>query len=263
VVLQHLRRTKSEADAIVRAVESFVASRQTLSGGGSFPAFEEEASHGVLDGRWPAAQDLLFALHLLAEAVGASPILERTELITAKGLVVSPPPDAVALSLGSEFAPHFRHRETGWVVAFHGFRFGQFIGPGMVDWLRRDFERLPRTVTDVERDMAELASEVSARTGAFLLVQNLIASDVASRVANYAWLGDEFSSCIPVLSNEANLMLSGLTRRRSVSVIDSDALAAELGVHLCPDRFHAGRELLDAQRSEIHRVLREREVPGF
>jgi hypothetical protein len=104
---------------------------------------------------------------------------------------------------------------------------------------------------------------VKARTGASLLVQNLIASDVADRVSNYSWLGDAFDKSLGVLGTEANLMLTDLTRHHSIAMIDSDALAAELGVRHCPDRFHASRELVEAQRSEVHRVLREYNIPGF
>jgi len=68
---------------------------------------------------------------------------------------------------------------------------------------------------------------------------------------------------LPVIATEANLMLSDLTRAPNVSVIDSDALAADLGVRHVPDGAHASRELLEAQRREFHHVLRDREVPGF
>jgi hypothetical protein len=202
-------------------------------------------------------------LHLLAEAVGTSPILERTEVITDRGVTEVNPPDAIALTLGSEFSPHFRHRRTGWIIAIHGFRFGAFISPNFAEWLRRDFEQVTRTVADSQRDLAALADEVGARTGAVLLVQNLIASTAADRVSNYAWLGDAFNESVAVLGNEANLMLSDLTRHHDIAMIDSDALAAELGVRQVPDRFHASRELVEAQRCEIRRVLREYRIPGF
>lgn len=263
VILQHLRRTPAEARAITEVVHAWIGERIGRAGDGAFPAFRPEAARGTFDGRWPEAQSVLFALYLLAEAVGASPVLERTRVLTRAGVVDQAPPDAVALTLGSEFAPHFRHRKTGWVVAFHGFRFGQFIGPGVLEWLRRDFERLPRTVADIERDLGQLVEELAGRTGAAVLVQNLIASSAADRVANYAWLGDEFASSTSVAATEVNLAAMGLTRHRALSVVDSDALAAELGVHHCPDRFHAGRTLLEAQRAETHRILRSRGIPGF
>ncbi len=263
VVLQHLRRTPAEARAIAGAVHGWITERLTAGGPDAFPAFLPDSARGRLGGRWAEAQGALLALHLLSEAVGSSPLLERTQVLTRRGVAEQPPPDAVALSLGSEFASHFRHRRTGWILAFHGFRFGQFIGPAFVDWLRRDFEPVPRTVADVERDLAAVADEVSARTGGALLVQNLIASSAADRVPNHAWLGDGHATSLPVQATEANLMLLGLTRHPAVSVVDSDALAAELGVRHCPDRFHAARELLDAQREEVHRVLRDRRVPGF
>ncbi len=263
VVLQHLRRTPAEASGIADAVYSWIGERIGRVGPTSFPAFQPQSAQGTLHGRWPIAQDVLYAMHLLAESVGTSPILERSEVITRQGVMELPPPDAVAMTLGSEFAPHFRHRRTGWVIAIHGFRFGPFVGPAFTEWLRRDFEPVKRSVADSQRDLAALADEVQARLGTRLLVQNLIASSVGDRVSNYSWLGDAFESSINVLGNEANLMLSDLTRRHPIELIDSDALAAELGVNQVPDRFHASRELVEAQRTEVHRVLRESRIPGF
>ncbi len=263
VLLQHLRRTPDEARAITDAVYSWIGERIGRTDSSCFPAFQPGSARGTLHGRWPESQDILFAMHLLAEAVAASPILERSEVITGGGIVELNAPDAVALTLGSEFAPHFRHRRTDWIIALHGFRFGLYIGANFTEWLRRDFEPLTRTVADSQRDLAALAGEVKARTGAALLVQNLIASTAAERISNYSWLGDAFDASVAVIGNEANLMLSDLTRHHNIAVIDSDALAAELGVKHCPDRFHAARELVEAQRDEMHRVLREFSIPGF
>ena len=263
VVLQHLRRTPAEAAGIADAVYSWIGERISRAESGSFPAFQPQSAQGTLRGRWPVAQDVLYAMHLLAEAVGTSPILERSEVITRQGIVELPPPDAVAMTLGSEFAPHFRHRRTGWVIAIHGFRFGPFVGPAFTEWLRRDFEPLKRSVADSQRDLTALADEMKTRVDTRLLVQNLVASSLGDRVSNYSWLGDTFESSVNVLGNEANLMLSDLARRQAIVMIDSDALAAELGVNQVPDRFHASRELVEAQRSEVHRVLRESRIPGF
>ncbi|HEY5263474.1 MAG TPA: hypothetical protein VIJ37_00665 [Steroidobacteraceae bacterium] len=263
VLLQHVRRTPAEAKAITEAVYSWIGERIGRAEPDSFPAFQPEAAHGILQGRWPIAQDLLYALHLLAEAVGTSPILERSEVFARRGIVEVGPPNAIALTLGSEFAPHFRHRRTGWILAIHGFRFGPFIGSGLIEWLRRDFDRMPRTVEDSQRDLASLADEVRTRTGGSLIIQNLIASCAVDRVSNYAWLGDAYAESVLVLCNEANLMLSDLTRRPGISMVDSDAMAAELGVKHCPDRFHASRNLIDVQRAEFHRALRENKISGF
>ena len=263
ILLQHLRRTPAEAQAITAAVQQWLSERMAQLDLSAFPAFGPDASRAALAGRWPPAQDLLFALHLLGESVGTCPILERSEVLTRRGLLQLGPADAIALSLGSELAPHFRHRRTGWMIAIHGFRFGPYLGPALIEWLQRDFEPVRRSVTDIERDLAALAAEVLSRTGAALLVQNLVASSALNRISNYSWLGESFGESLPVISTEANLMLCGLTRAPNVSMIDSDALAVALGVRQCPDGAHASRELLEAQRREVHRILRERGIPGY
>jgi hypothetical protein len=138
-----------------------------------------------------------------------------------------------------------------------------FVGPAIIGWLKRDFERVPRSVADVGQDLAALTDELKARTGGVLVVQNLISTAPTDRIPNYAWLGDSFSSAVPVMCAEANLMLSSLTQDYDLSVLDSDALAAEHGGRHCPDRAHPDRVLLDAQRDELHRILRARKIPGF
>jgi hypothetical protein len=263
VVLQHLRRTPTEAAAITQAVHAWIGERMNGIDGGSFPGLQPESSRGTLHGRWPVSQDVLYAMHLLAVSVSTSPILESSEAITSRGIVEIEPAQVIAMTLASEFAPHFRHRKTGWIVAMHGFRFGPYIGPGFAEWLRRDFEPWDRSVEDSQRDLAALADEVKARTSASLLVQNLIASNLGDRVSNYAWLGKAFEKSVAVRGNEANLMLSDLTRRYSIAMIDSDALAAEHGVKHVPDLFHASSELVEEQRGEVHRVLRALRVRGF
>jgi len=263
VLLQHLRRTPGEAQAITTAVFDWINQRVACCGPDAFPGLDASSSRGTLRGRWPGSQDISFAFHLLSEAVGTSPILERTQALGAGGTIELPPPEAIALTLGSELAHHYRHKRTGWLIALHSFRFGPFIGPGVVDWLRRDFEPVRRSVADMRRDLAELADEVEKRTGGTLLLQNLVASTITDRVANYAWLGEAFDESVAVIGNEANLMLADLSRDHAIAVIDSDALAADLGVDQVPDRFHASGRLVDAQRSEVHRVLRELRVPGF
>ena len=263
VLLQHLRRTPAEAQAITAAVHDWLGERMGKLDLHSFPAFEPGAASGPLTGRWPAAQDLLFALHLLSESVGTCAILEGSEVLTRGGLIQHGPADAIALSLGSELVPHYRHRRTGWLIAIHGFRIGPYIGPSLSEWLRRDFEPVRRTVASMQQDLTALAAEVMARTGAALLVQNLVASSTLNRISNYSWLGEAFDQSLPVISTEANLMLCDLTRSTNVSMIDSDALAVALGVKHCPDGAHASGELLEAQRREIHRILRERRIPGF
>jgi hypothetical protein len=263
VLLQHIRRTPAEAAAIADAVQGWLGERLQQLPPDAFPAFQSGISKQRAGGRWPDLQDLLFAMHLLGQAVGTCPILERSDVVTRRGTVQLEPPNAIALSLGSDLAPHFRHRRTGWMIAIHGFRFGHYIGPKLTDWLKRDFEPVRRTVSDIAQDLAALAAEVEARTGAALLVQNLIASSAVNRISNYAWLGESFSESPPIIAAEANLMLHDLTRASNVSMIDSDALAADLGVRLVPDGAHASRELLEAQRREFQRVLKAVGIPGF
>ena len=260
VLLQQLRRTPAEAAAIADAVHGWIGER-LVGSSASFPAFDTKQPSSP--GRWPDGQSVLFALNLLNEALGPSPLLERTDLLGSSGCAEAGPPDVVSLSLGAEFTSHYRHKKSGWLIALHDYRLSSFVGPAIIGWLRRDFERVPRSVAEVGRDLAALTGELKARTGGVLVVQNLISTAPTDRIPNYSWLGDSFSSAVPVMCAEANLMLANLTQDHDLSVLDSDALVAEHGGRHCPDRAHPDRVLLEAQRGELHSILRARKIPGF
>jgi hypothetical protein len=67
-----------------------------------------------------------------------------------------------------------------------------------------------------------------------------------------------------IRAKELNLMLYQFARERDISIVDVDALAAELGTgrHI-PDGVHQSGRLQKAVRAQLLTILRERGVAGF
>jgi hypothetical protein len=170
----------------------------------------------------------------------------------------------VILSLGSEFSTLLRHRRLGYTVDFHAFRIAE-AGPAVQSWLRRDFELVKRTPDQIRRDYRDLFDTVRVHQRTQFLVINLLSTQIDENIHNYAPfdkpMGDTLGS---VRAKELNLMLHDLAHERDVSIVDLDAIAADLGSRLhVPDSVHHSGMLQTELRGEILRILRARGVPGF
>ncbi|MBS2022483.1 MAG: hypothetical protein JST92_08740 [Deltaproteobacteria bacterium] len=261
-LLQHLRRSTEDARALLGAVAAWIGGQARELDAGALLGQGAPAA-GPSGRRVNVFSD--FALMQLAanECAELSPLLERVELLGPEGLVLAAPPDVVVLSLNSEYAPHFRHKQTGWLLSMHGFRLNTDLSPAARDWLRRDFELVRRTPDDVARELEELAVELRARTGAHLFVINLTSTSIYDRTTNYSWLGDAIESASGIVSAETNHRLDLLAARGLCTVVDLDSLTAEHGGVNNPDRAHPSGPLPEALREEIARLARARGLAGF
>jgi hypothetical protein len=207
--------------------------------------------------------DCIFAAALV-KALNRSPLFERYDLLTSAGVETSAPADAMILSLNAEGPFRYRHRKLGYTLHCHGYRF-QRLGDALA-WIKESFEQVPHTIDDVRRDYLELARLVrEAAPDRQILVLNSISTlgreDILSYDAYDPPLGQTLTS---VRARELNAMLHDIAGETGIAIVDSDALAAELGVGRCvPDGIHQNEELQDALREEILQILRARGVPGF
>jgi hypothetical protein len=173
-------------------------------------------------------------------ALQRSPLTERYDILTRTGLRQAGPPDAVMLSVSSEAKFVLRHRKLGYTVKCHDYRLVE-SGEGILEWLRNHFERVNRTIADIQRDYRTLIDAVRARSNTRFLIMNAMSTSGSDAVDNYAPfdrpLGATLSS---VRCKELNLMLHDLARERDIDIVDLDAIAADLGgsAHL-PDGMHS------------------------
>lgn len=206
-------------------------------------------------GQVPAADDLLFAGAFLS-AFRQSPIRDAYDVLTPGGLRKLGPANAILLSLSAEGGAMLRHKNLGYeilILQHHQ----SAAGPAVRAWLRSAFEPFKRTVDDIRRDYLRLLDAIGEATGAHILIMNRMSTSGHEDITNYASFDHPMSETLAnIASKELNLMLYDLAERRDCSIVDLDAIAAELGgsEHL-PDGIHQSGTMSSVMRAEILHLL--------
>jgi hypothetical protein len=119
-------------------------------------------------------------------------------------------------------------------------------------------------VADIGCDFRALADRVRERTTTALLVMNTRSTSGFETFHSYAPFDRPLGNMLgSVRAKELNLMLHDLARERNVSIVDNDAIAAELGATHLPDGVHNSATMQAELRREILRILRGRGIAGF
>ncbi len=227
VLLEQFLRTPVQQDAIAADM------RQSLE-------------HGA------ATSDDWMFFGALSTQLGRSPIRESHDLLTTRGLERSKPANAILMSLSAEPRSILRHRKLGYHlnILAHNYR---AAGPAVRAWIESAFVPVARSLEDIRHDYIRLFEAVGAGTRARFLILNRMSTsgreDISSYIAFDAPLGDTLSS---ISAKEMNLMLDGLADAYDVTVIDVDALGAEIGggEHL-PDGIHQSGLMQAMVRAQI------------
>lgn len=205
----------------------------------------------------PTADDWIFSGAALA-ALQRSPIEDTYSLFTPSGTMQTGPADAVLLSLSSESQSLLRHKSLGYhaqIMRHHQ----AAAGPVFRAFLKSEFETVKRSIDDIRKDYERLLDRIHAVTGARVLVINLMSTSGHEDISNYSSFDAPMSSTLSsVASKELNLMLHDVAERRDLSIIDVDAIAADLGgaEHL-PDGIHQSGLIQAALRNEILRAMED------
>jgi hypothetical protein len=212
----------------------------------------------------PEPGDFIFSGALL-HALNRTPIDDGYEIVARDGVRAAGPATAILLSIHAEGQTMLRHRRLGYSVQIHTYR-RQVCGPALQNWLRTSFEPVRKTVDDIRADYGTLIDLIQARRpGVHILVCNAMSTSGADDLQSYAGFDEPLGETLAsVRDKELNLMLTDLAREKGISVIDADAIAAELGgQRSVPDGVHQNGEMQGEVRAEILRTLRARRVPGF
>jgi hypothetical protein len=194
-----------------------------------------------------------------------SPLTDHYDILTRRGLRRTGPSEAVVLSVNAESPVILRHQQLGYAVNLNFLVLTEVAGPAVRQWLLTAFEPIKRTPYDIRRDYRELIEAVRARSDTKFLILNAMSTSGDEDVFSYAPfdrpMDDTLSS---IRAKELNLMLHDLAREQDISIVDVDAIAAELGgaAHL-PDGVHQSGLMQAEVRAEILQLLRGRGVPGF
>ncbi len=210
----------------------------------------------------PSPPDWMFAGALLSALLG-SPLSERHDTMTRRGLQRSGLPESVLLSVHAELPVILRHRRLGYHISSHGFRIAQ-AGGAVLAWLRGNFEIVKRTPDDIRRDYRLLIDAIRSYSTMNILILNAMSTSHNDNIYNYAPfdrpMGDTLAT---VRTKESNLMLHDLARERDISIVDVDLIGADLGAQHLPDGIHQSGLMQAEIRSEILNILRERGAAGF
>jgi hypothetical protein len=229
VLLDQLQRTPAEFRAILSDFHS---------------AFSKS-------GNAPTADDWMFAGTMLS-VLERCPIRDGYDLLSDSGLTKGKPADAVLLSLYTEPPALLRHKTLGYHL--HVLRHHQTAaGPAMRNWLATALEPVPRNVADIKADYEKLIDAIERATGAHVLVLNRMSTTGDEDISTYAPFDAPLSATLAsVAAKEINLMLHDVAAERNVSIIDIDAIAADIGggEHL-PDGIHQSKAMQDLLRQEI------------
>ena len=223
-----------------------------------FQAIADDMHRFLSDsGITPTADDWIFSGAMLI-GLQRSPIEDAYSLFTPSGTVQTGPADAVLLSLSSEPQSLLRHKSLGYHA--HIMRHRQLAaGPVFRAFLENAFETVKRSIDDIRRDYERLLDRMQAETGARALVINCMSTSGHEDISNYSAFDPPMSSTLSsIASKELNLVLHDIAERRDLSIIDVDAIAADLGgaEHL-PDGIHQSGSLQVALRSEILHAMED------
>jgi hypothetical protein len=157
-----------------------------------------------------------------------------------------------------------RHKRLGYWLNCHEWRIAE-AGPLVRRWLRTAFEPVKRTPDMIRRDLRDLIKSVRDKVATEFLIMNVMSTSGYEDVFTYSPFERPMGDVMITHHNkEMNLMLHDLSRECDVSIVDADAIAADLGAeaHL-PDGVHQSGALESEIRREIMHQLTARGVPGF
>jgi hypothetical protein len=204
----------------------------------------------------PNAEDWMFVGTLLS-TMQRCPIRDTYEVMTDTGLTRSAPADALFLSLTAEPLDILRHKKLGYRLNI--LRHYQIAaGPAVRSWLATAFEPVRRTISDIKSDFENLVGAVDKATGAHVIILNRMSTSGDENISTYAPFDAPMSGTLAnIASKELNLMLHDVAANRNVSIIDVDAIAADMGgsEHL-PDGVHQSRAIQEALRQEVLHVTK-------
>ena len=229
ILLDQLERTPAQFEAIAADVHSYF-------GGLSTP---------------PSFSDWMF-IGTMLQVLQNTPLKDNYSTFSANGIQKLGPADAVLLSGAVEPQSILRHKKLGYHM--HVMRHHQAAaGPAVRAWLSSAFEAVKRPLDVIRSDYERLIDGLARTTGGHLMILNRMSTsgyeDISSYMGFDAPLSDTLSN---VAAKELNLMLQDIADTRDMSIIDVDALAAELGGarHL-PDGIHQSGAMQVALRQEI------------
>lgn len=226
-------------------------------------AIAEDIAHTFPSAAAPDPAEWIFMGALLS-SLGQKPIGEPYPVVKRTGISATPPADAILLSLNAESNFLLRHKRLGYHIRCHNFRFHQ-AGKNVLNWMRDNFDNVWRTYDDILADYIALIDAIRRAhpegAGPAILIMNEMSSAGMEDIYSYAGFDRPMGDTLAVVrAKELNLLLHDLAATRDISIVDSDAIAADLGgwAHIT-DGVHQSGPMQAELRAEILHILNTRQ----
>jgi len=177
----------------------------------------------------------------LADDYFSPTLFERTFRIPDQGGIGQFPKDVVVLSISSDTSRTlYRHREHGFLVDPGGWWLTTDMGDVLTDlsavkWFSANFAKARRIdVADSMDNFAEIITEVRDRTGAFVVMMNVLTVDPGSSSLDYK----HANSPNRVRRREFGLAATELAASMNLPLLDVDRLTKETGISGQADFVH-------------------------
>ncbi len=222
-----------------------------------FNRIDHEMRQAVFNGPIPPTPEDYFFCGTLLNTLRDCPIRKSHDIITQAGLMKIRPPEFVLLSSNAEPMSIVRHKRLGYHLPIHHFRIAA-AGAATRGWFNSAFELAPRTISDMMEDYLRLRGAVRSLGDTKLIILNRMSTSGREDIAFYAPFDTPMSNTlVNIAAKEINLRLDELAAAGDISIVDVDAIAAELGGadHL-PDGMHQSGEMQMRVRAAILEIIR-------
>lgn len=173
------------------------------------------------------------------------------------------PKTVVVLTTAPDFSRSlYRHRQHGFLVDPGGFWLNSDMtsvlgDSSAVGWFRQHFRGVGRMSTDAfVESFGRLVSEIRGRTGAHIMVFNMLTVDPSEPVHSYRLMGQSDT----VRRREFSVALAELSARYDFDVIDADRILKLEGITEQVDFAHFSETQFMPIAEEAFRILRERAI---
>lgn len=173
------------------------------------------------------------------------------------------PKKVVVLTAAADYSRSiYRHREYGYLVDPGGYWLTQSIDSVLtntdtVEWFSKNFKKVGRMTVDEFREMfSRVLTETKARTGAHILVFNMLTIDPSDETHNYRLVKQPDTARRKAFT----IGLAELSREFDIDIVDVDRVLKMGGVQGQVDFAHFSEEQMEPVAREVHRILKIREL---
>jgi hypothetical protein len=242
-------------------VGSYAIKRDPIEISGSRSDLLLQALDGI-DAPAEALREVTERLNIKERSFSAD-LFEPTFTVPRRKGVESYEKSVIVLSAGSDLTRAvYRHREYGFLVDPGGFWLNHSIDNVLKDfetvqWFNQTFVSTGRLQpSGFFESFGRLVAELKARTGATILVFNVLAVDPSDTTHSYRLIKNADS----MRRREFDIALAELSKAHDFDVIDVDRILKLGGIHEQVDFAHPSEQQFAPLAREAHRILADRGI---